>query len=176
MTDGRLTGFISGVGAAAADAVFGVIAALSVSAVTRILTEHHTVFRMAGGVFLIGIGVTTFRSRPPVDSIRPTRAAGLWMAFGSTMILTLMNPMTIVSFMGVFATLGITAKEGGPTAGAQLVLGVFLGSASWFFCLSTAASSLGERMSKGGLRTLNVVCGTLFVAFGLWQLLSLGHG
>jgi arginine exporter protein ArgO len=53
------------------------------------------------------------------------------------------------------------------------VAGVFLGSAVWWFILSTAAGWLGARLQSGGLRIVNVVSGAIIAAFGVWQLLAL---
>ncbi len=79
--------------------------------------------------------------------------------------------MTILSFFGVFAGLGVGLTGGVPAC--WLVLGVFLGSALWWILLSSAAGWLGQRLQRGGLRVLNFVSGGFITAFGLWQLLAL---
>src|SRR4051812_17010461 len=64
IADGHLAGFITGLGAAAADALFGLIAALGLTAVTSFLTGHAHAFHFSSGLFLLAFGIATIRSRP----------------------------------------------------------------------------------------------------------------
>jgi threonine/homoserine/homoserine lactone efflux protein len=64
LTNGRLTGFISGMGAAVADALYGALAAFGLSAVMNFLTGLHLVLHLGGSLFLIYLGITIARSRP----------------------------------------------------------------------------------------------------------------
>ena len=173
LANGRLVGFVSGLGAATADTLYGVVAALGLTAVTQVLIEHRVWLQLGGGVFLLCLGVTTLRSRPPVEEAKAARAANLSTAFGSTLALTLMNPMTILSFVGIFAALGVNGGSGGAAAAGLLVTGVFVGSATWWLVLSAAASRLGRGLQGGGLRALNVASGAVIAAFGVWQLIAL---
>src|SRR5881394_3231429 len=70
LTDGRLVGFVSGLGAATADAMFGIIAALGLTAVTHFLQAHHGAFQLGAAILLLYIGITTFRRQPPVQTLR----------------------------------------------------------------------------------------------------------
>jgi len=50
------------------------------------------------------------------------------------------------------------------------VLGVFLGSATWWVILSFTAGALRHRLQTRGLRFLNIFSGLIITAFGVWQL------
>jgi threonine/homoserine/homoserine lactone efflux protein len=176
LTDGRLVGFISGLGAATADALFGLVATLGLTAVTHAVMAHQEMFHLVAAVLLLYLGVTTFRAQPPAQTLRPEHASSRWMAYASTLMLTLMNPMTIVSFMGIFVALGIRVGGGGLLGGGLLVLGVFLGSATWFLFLSTGAAWVGQRLRHGGLRIVNIVSGLLIGGFGVWQVVEFLRG
>ena len=131
LTHGRLNGFLCGLGAATADAVYGVIAALGLSAITSFLLGTQTWLQLAGGLFLVWLGIRTMRA-PPAAAPRSTdtaAASALAAGYFSTLALTLTNPMTILSFIGIFAGLGAGATTGGLWPAGSLVLGVFLGSA-----------------------------------------------
>jgi threonine/homoserine/homoserine lactone efflux protein len=172
---GRVAGFVAGLGAATADAAYGAVAALSLSAVINALLQHQTWLRLGGGVFLVYLGVSTLRSTPPKSEMGGTRMAraNLWTSYVSTLGLTLMNPMTILSFVGIFSGLGINASQDGAGSAATLIAGVFLGSAAWWLLLSAAASWLGAQLERGGLRSVNVVSGLIIGGFGGWQLWTL---
>lgn len=64
LTNGMTIGFISGLGAATADAIYGSIAALGISAVAAFLLDYQSYLRIIGGVFLLYLGYTTFQSLP----------------------------------------------------------------------------------------------------------------
>ena len=168
--DGRLAGFVSGLGAATADALYGLVAAFSLTALTDFLLGYRTALQLLGGLFLLYLGITTFRARAPAPAAdRP--APNLLAAYFSTLVLTATSPVTILAFVGIFAGLGLTIPDA--FSALRLVLGVFLGSAAWWLILSTTASRLGRRLQSGGLRLLNVIAGSLLLAFALWQLTQL---
>jgi threonine/homoserine/homoserine lactone efflux protein len=170
LANGRLAGFVSGLGAATADALYGLVAALGVTAVMNALVEHRVWLQFGGGLFLLYLGVATFRAQPAAAKARTATASTLRAAYFSILALTLTNPMTILSFIGIFAGLGIGATAAGARPACWLVVGVFLGSAAWWLILSTAASWLGHRLHHGGLRALNLASGLIIAAFGVWQL------
>jgi len=172
LADGRLAGFVSGLGAATADALYGLVAALGVTAVMNVLVEHRVWLQLGGGLFLLYLGLATLRTKPAAET-RTTTAPNLQAAYFSILALTLANPMTILSFIGIFAGLGLGVSAGGAEPACRLVLGVFLGSAAWWLLLSTAAGWLGHHLRHGGLRALNIASGLIIAAFGGWQLAML---
>src|SRR5512143_860107 len=104
LSDGRLYGFVSGLGAATADACYGTIAALGLTIVSTFLVEQANWLRLLGGLYLCYLGLKTFRSRPADRAVEATtREHGLLGAYASTLFLTLTNPLTILSFLAVFA-------------------------------------------------------------------------
>ena len=64
LAGGRLAGLSTGLGAALADGCYGAIAALGLTAVTGALIGHQPWIRLAGGAFLLWLGVLTFRAKP----------------------------------------------------------------------------------------------------------------
>ena len=177
LADGRAAGFVSGLGAATADALFGIVAALGLTAVTNLLLAQQFWLRLGGGVFLVYLGIATLRAPGEANRAeappRGAKAGNLLGAYGSTLALTLANPMTILSFLGIFVGLGVGAADGGAFAAGWLVSGVFLGSAAWWLSLSAAAGWLGRRLEPGGLRAVNFASGLIIAAFGAWQLAAL---
>jgi threonine/homoserine/homoserine lactone efflux protein len=173
MLEGRLAGFVSGLGAATADAVYGVVAVLGLTAITSVLLEQRTWLQLGGGAFLVCLGLTKLRAGPPLEIAGSNvPAPNLGAAFVSTLALTLTNPMTILSFVGIFAGVGIGTSDRDTASGTLLVTGVFLGSASWWLLLSFTAGWLGARLQPGGLRLLHVFSGLTIAVFGVGQLVA----
>lgn len=173
--EGRTAGFVTGLGAATADAVYGLIAALGLSAVTHFLIDHRTAIQVLGGLFLIYLGLSMARTRPPERTAAPVHARTLAAAYASTFALTLANPATILAFIAIFAGLGISADAGSLAPASMLVTGVFFGSALWWLLLSTGANWLGSKLGTHRLHLINVVSGSVVALFGAWQLIAVAR-
>ena len=172
LAEGRATGFVSGLGAATADAIYGSIAAFGLTAISGMLTGQQVWLRLIGGAFLCYLGIRTVAAPPAAQSAAAT-GSGLFGAYASTFFLTLTNPMTILSFAAVFAGLGLASTSGGFTSAAVLVAGVFLGSAAWWFILSTTAGALRTKLDPARLRWVNRISGGIILLFGLVALASM---
>ena len=168
LAHGRATGFVSGLGAATADAIYGAIGAFGLTALSAFLLGPSTWLRAIGGVFLALLGARTFAARPVTAATSTGRTGRLAGAFASTFALTLTNPTTILSFLGVFAGLGLAFGAGGAAAVA-LVLGVFLGSAT----LALGVGVFRERLDATALRWINRLSGVVIAGFGVAALVSL---
>ena len=172
LADGRPVGFVSGLGAASADAVYGSVAAFGLTAISGALIAYQFGLRLVGGLFLLVLGVRTFAA--PVAE-RPATAGGRGLigAYASTFALTLTNPMTILSFAAVFAGLGIVATGRDYREAALLVGGVFTGSATWWLALSLGVGALRMRLGPSAFRWVNRLSGAVIFAFGVAVLASL---
>ncbi|MDR3574450.1 MAG: LysE family transporter [Anaerolineaceae bacterium] len=164
LTEGRLTGFVTGLGAATADAFYGSIAAFGLTIISGFLIGQAGWIRLLGGLFLACLGIKTLLSKP---TERPAQVGGMNLigAYSSTLLLTLTNPMTILSFAAIFAGLGAGLSGHGYGAAASIVLGVFTGSAVWWLLLSTGANLLRSRLTTALLRWVNRASGTIILIF-----------
>ena len=172
LANGRLAGFVSGIGAATADACYGAVAALGLTAVSSALIAHQGVVRLAGGVFLCYLGARTALTHPAMES-RTGAVRNLIGAFGSTLALTLTNPTTILSFAAVFAGLGLGSMTGDRESAVLMVCGVFLGSALWWLLLSAGVGFFRRAVTLQPLRWVNRFSGAMLLGFGVLSLLSL---
>jgi threonine/homoserine/homoserine lactone efflux protein len=171
LADGRLVGFVSGLGAATADALYGAVAALGLTAISSAIVDHLSTVRLVGGTFLCYLGVRTALSEPALEA-SPGATRGL-AAYGSTLALTLTNPTTILSFAAVFAGLGLGTTAGDRGSAVLMVCGVFLGSALWWLLLSGAVGFFRRALTLERLRWVNRLSGALLTGFGVLSLLSL---
>lgn len=161
-----------GLGAATADAIYGLIAALGLTTVTQLLLEHRSTVQLVGGAFLVFLGVKLALARPASAAADAGSRGSHHGAYATTFLLTMANPATILSFLGIFAGIGITIDRSGSAAAVWLVTGVFLGSAFWWVLLSAGASWLGAKLHPERLRLINILSGLAIAAFGIWQVVT----
>jgi threonine/homoserine/homoserine lactone efflux protein len=169
---GRLAGFCAGLGAAVADTIFAAVGALAISLVGNVLSMEQSWFKLGAGIFLIVFGLYLARKPANVPENGKEVQPGLLAEFGVTLLLTLANPSTILSFAAVFA--GVTAGGGyALETMPALILGVFIGAAAWWLTLGQIVGLIRHKISQKGLVLINRGAGLALVAFGIFNLAQL---
>ncbi len=171
LTRGRISGLVSGIGAATADGLYGAVAGFGLTLLSNFLFKHSVVLRLMGGAFLCHLGVRIFLSKPREKTTKGSED-GLLRDYISALFLTLTNPLTILSFAAIFAASGVVVVPGEYYGTAMLVLGVFSGSSLWWLILSGAVSFFHGKLDSGGIMVLNKISGALIAAFGVMIFVS----
>ena len=171
---GFTEGIVSGLGAAAADTLYGAIVGFGLATLHEILLKMQMLLSILGGIFLIYLGIKTIFAKPATQSSDTAAGKGLAGAFLSTFFLTLSNPLTILAFAAVVAALGLETGVDYATA-TSFVTGVFIGSAGWYVGLSALVSQLRTQMNEGMFRLINQISGIIILAFAVYILWSAGY-
>jgi threonine/homoserine/homoserine lactone efflux protein len=169
-TGGPRMGLVTGLGAATADAFYGAVAAFGLTSVSGLLEGQRFWLQLAGGIFLLFLGIRAWRVKPS-DGSAPAGNPGLPAAYASTFLLTLANPATILSFAAVFAGFGL-ANGSGYLQAAAIVAGVFFGSALWWLILSQGVGWFSARLKPDWTLGINRISGAVLTAFGVAALLG----
>lgn len=173
LTRGHVYGLITGLGIATADGTYGSIAAFGLTAISTFLVQEEIWIRAIGGAFLLYLGIRTIMSKPAEKAAMAAKARNLPGAYASILLLTLTNPLTILSFAAIFAGIGVSGGKGGYLAATLVVMGVFLGSATWWLILTSGVSLLRKKITPRWLVWLNRISGAVLVIFGIVALISL---
>jgi len=173
LQNGRLSGFFTGLGAATADGLYGAVAAFGLTWVSGFLTQYSLAIQTVGILFLVYLGITTFIQKPSEKAKTDRPGGQLFNDYFVTIGLTLTNPTTILSFMAVFAGMGIGLSQGDYVDAGIMVVGVFLGSALWWLILSHSVGLLGKRLNDGLLKGANKLSGIILLVFALVIALNL---
>ena len=137
---GRLSGFVSGLGAAVADAFYGAVAAYGLVMISRFLIDRQFVLRLIGVIFLLYFGFKSYYSKArEVNFEEKESGTNIFTDFISTFFLTITNPMSIIAFSILFTGVGFGFRGSSNLTATLLVVGVFLGSALCWFLLSFGA-------------------------------------
>jgi threonine/homoserine/homoserine lactone efflux protein len=184
---GAAIGLATGLGAATADAVYGAVVAFGLMQVAVTLSEQDTVLRIVGGLALCLIGMRSLfladrrqqefaakeaGSKPARTFAKLQAGRGFTGSFGSSFILTLANPATILGFLAFFAAVGWARDLENHAGATVLVVGVFLGSGIWWLGLAAATALLSSRMGDQQRVWIQRLSGMVILGFGVFALLS----
>jgi len=177
LTQGRLTGLLSGLGVATADGFYAFIATFGVAALTAAFVAGRRPLAVVGGAVLVLLGARILLERrsPAAQPASSPSGRGLARAYVSTLGLTITNPATIVSFAALAATLGL-GTGGSLALPALVVVGVLLGSAAWWVVLVIGASALRARLTPAVVAWIGTVSGLAIAVLGILAVLSAFSG
>jgi threonine/homoserine/homoserine lactone efflux protein len=172
LSDGRLAGFVLGLGAATADMLYGAVAAFGLSIISSLLISERLWIHLIGAGFLCWLGVKTILTRPSAAPKAELARTNLVGSYVTTLLLTLTNPTTILSFIAIFAGIGVVGPGGEPAA-ALTVLGILCGSALWWLILSGIVNMIRAKFTSRMMRLVNYLSGAILLAFAAYALLTL---
>ncbi len=173
LVNGLRSGLATGLGAAVADALYGAVAAFGLTFIGGFLAKASILMQVVGGGFLLFLGFKIFMQRPKStdfvsnETKKIHNVKELLIDFCSTFILTLTNPATILSFIAIFAGLGLVEEEKVDYEHSSMMVGgVFLGSLIWWCILSGGVGVFRHKLDRRGLRAINMLSGMIIGGFG----------
>ncbi|MFB3147442.1 MAG: LysE family translocator [Thermodesulfobacteriota bacterium] len=172
MSNGRLSGILSGIGAAVGDSIFAVIAVFGLTFISGFLNEKEAWFRIAGGIILLYFGLRVYLSKPQ-DYSNQDNEVNHFGIFGSALLLTISNPLVILSIIAVFAVLGIVNPTSSYPSTALLILGVFSGAVFLWIITCNILFNYRKRMGQKGVLLVNRITGLFILACSGYAFLSL---
>jgi len=140
LSAGRLNGFLSGLGASTAHALFASIAAFGLTFISNVLAQQQFWLRLIGGLLSVILGSGLFarlpKSNPIAGKLKPCRRLPIHVRPDP------LNPITGLYFVAVFPSFGGIGSTADIASAISVVLGVFAGSTLWWLMLSIASASL----------------------------------
>lgn len=171
LAQGWTAGFITGLGAASADALYGSVAGFGLTWIFTLLLDWRQELRLTGGLLLLWLGGRLLIAAPAAAGAVPP-ATGWLGNYTSTFFLTLTNPVTILAFIGIFAGLGLAETNQDYGAAGLLVSGVLLGSLLWWLLLACGVNRLRHRLTSVTRRWISQASGLVIALFGVLALLA----
>lgn len=172
LLQGRNSGFVSGIGAAAADSSFAFIAGFGLSFIAKFFEDQRFYIMLAGAAVLIFLGFRLFFTNTikQVRRYKNMHKSNPFSDFFSVFGLTLSNPVTILFFGLVFTSLGLVKDNLFHTL--TIVGGVFLGACTWWFILVSLVSAFRNLFKLRVIFWINKAAGILIVCFGIFACIN----
>ncbi len=165
LNDGAFVGLLCGLGAITADCLYALIAVAGLTIIAHYLLAYQSLIVLLGGLFLIYLGITTYiRHIEPLNENVIT-TSGKFHAWFSTFLLTLTNPVTIISYTVIFGGLDVASNT--LASSLALVFGVIIGALLVVVCLLGTLTYFRRQISLHTLSLINKVAGVLLTCFGI---------
>lgn len=173
---GHLSGFMTGMGVAAADTIFAIIAGLSMSFIISFINEKAFYIKLVAGVLVAAIGLKLFLSNPAWElrrksreTLKETHLQDFFSVFG----MALANPFSIFIFLALFPGMDISFAGPQRIIPLIIVLGVFTGASAWWFIFSYTVSRFSRSLSIRKVVIMSRATGFIIIAIGISVLLTL---
>ncbi|NOY38182.1 MAG: LysE family translocator [Chlorobi bacterium] len=169
MNHGRWAGFRSGLGITTADLIFASVAAIGLSVVIAFIDERKLLFQISGGLVVLALGLKIFFTSPRklVRSNRNKKGPKLFEDYFSVLLLTLSNPLTILFYLALFASLKSSDQWNFFQGPVLLILGIGLGASGWWLFLTSLLSRFRKKIRFQKIFWFNKLAGALIMIFGL---------
>lgn len=178
LSKNRQSGFVSGMGAAAADTIFAILAYFFITIISSIIDNHLQILKILGGICVVIVGVNIFLKNPIVQ-IRRNRAgkSNLWQDFVSVFGLTLTNPAFIIWLLVIFSAFNVSTAEGEITfskvrTGFTMITGFFCGATLWWLLLTSVISLFRKKFRPRHLLWINRIAGVMITVLGASAIIS----
>jgi threonine/homoserine/homoserine lactone efflux protein len=164
---GKLSGFLSGMGAASADTIFAAIAGFSLSFIISFIEERQIIFQAIGGIIVFGLGIKIFYTNPVRQLRRHKRKQkNLLEDYLSVLLVTITNPLAVFLFIALFASLGVVVEGPNITLSLVATSGVFLGALLWWYILTTLVDTFRNKFRLKQLWWINKLSGAVIFSLG----------
>ncbi|MEK6221669.1 MAG: LysE family translocator, partial [Chloroflexota bacterium] len=176
LTRGWRAGLASGLGVALADSMFGLAGGLGFSVLASSFGDSLNLLRILGAVVLVYLGIRIMTARNVLtdngkapDTIKTNN--GLLSDFGSMLLLTFANPLTVLSFAALYTSIGAESLGLGHNTAWYFAASIFVGSGLWWLVLVAGISILQRRLNPAVFLWVNRVSGAVIFGLGLQSLI-----
>lgn len=164
---GKLSGFLSGMGAASADTIFAAIAGFSLSFIISFIQEQQVIFQAIGGLIVFGLGIKIFYTNPVRQLRRHKRKQNNLMEdYLSVLLVTITNPLAVFLFIALFASLGVVVEGENILLSLVATSGVFIGAMLWWYILTTLVNIFRNKFRLKQLWWINKLSGAVIFTLG----------
>ena len=172
LTRGWSIGFATSFGASLTEGFYGFVATGGLSFISTFLTTYISPVKIISGIALILLAAYEIKTANKVSTTEvKMKSRGFFQTMFFVAFLTLGSPMTIVLFVGIFATMSGTSLT--PQEMAVTVFGIFMGSVLWAFILSGTVATIRHKLSKQWMARVKIISGLIIGGFGAYNIIGL---
>ncbi len=170
------SGIFSGVGVAAADTMYSIIAGFGLSIIINLIRTYELYFKVVGLVTLICLGIYIFRSNHPKQIQESQKySSSHFHDFLTTFLFTISNPLSVLVFVAIFSSYSIVFQFSHPLDALLTITGIFVGASLWWISLTGIAAIFRHKVNINSLYFFNRIIGlgVIVVAIALFIYLQI---
>ena len=170
---GKSSGYSTGLGASAADLIYGIIAIYGLTAISGQLLVNQPVLRLAGGLCIVFIGMRMMVKKVSTEeNVVVTHETNI-KDFISTFFITLSNPITMIAFIAALSNINHLFDRIDFFQSTLIVFGIFSGSMLWWIILVNIALHFKQYLNDVYLKRINMVSGFFILSIGLFLIITI---
>jgi len=165
------SGFLSGLGIAASDALYAIIAGFSLTIIINFIESYEIYFKILGASMVVLLGLYIFLSNPAKDIQKFQRKGTSYVQdFLTAFLLTVTNPLSVFVFIAIFTSYSLVLQLSQLFEALLIIGGIFLGGATWWFILTGLANLFKHKLTIDTLWWANKIIGlgVILIAVGLF--------
>ncbi len=165
------SGFLSGLGIAASDVIYAIIAGFSLTIIINFIRSYEVYFKIFGASMVVILGLYIFMSNPAKDIQKFRRKGTSYIQdFLTAFLLTVTNPLSALVFIAIFTSYSLVLQLSQLFEALLIIGGIFLGCATWWFILTGLANLFKHKLTIDTLWWANKIIGlgVILIAVGLF--------
>ncbi|MBP8851143.1 MAG: LysE family transporter [Breznakibacter sp.] len=168
LSRGRMSGFVSGMGAALSDLVYAAFAVFSLSLVVGFVEDKILYIQILGVIIMVFMGLRIYFSNPAVQLRKQNnQKTKLLQDFISTFLYTIANPLVVFFFVTLFAAFNVVESTHTFLNQIIVIVGVYIGACSWWFILTSVVNLFRSKINLRRLYLINRIAGATIVVLGV---------
>ncbi len=168
------SGFLSGLGIAASDVIYAIVAGFSLTIIINFITTYEIYFKILGASMVVLLGLYIFMSNPAKDIQKFQRKGTSYLQdFFTAFLLTVTNPLSVFVFIAIFTSYSLVLQLSQLFEALLIIGGIFVGGATWWFILTGLAHLFRHKLTINTLWWANKIIGlsVILIAVGLFMFL-----
>ncbi len=176
LVNGYRRGFAAALGLVTTDLFYSVVVCFGIGFIENFLLHYNLLFRFACGIALLGIGISGWKT---YQIETKSRAKNNITAYLETFLLSVSNPIVLVSSTILFSTFGGPVLIFARASKILFVVGIVGGSLIWNGAFLKLLDVLNKKNKIISVTTINKVCAVVIATTGAFifgtSLVKIGH-
>lgn len=173
LNKGRKVGFITGLGAATSDLIYGLLTGFCISIVVDFIESYQVPLQLGGSCILLGFGYFLYTQNPTRNIQKPEEDKDSnTQNYLTAFFLTLSNPFILFLYIALFARFSFAAHDNNWLHIIVGYLSIFLGATMWWTILTYFIDKIRSRFNLRSLHIVNRLIGSAVIVMSLVGLAS----
>lgn len=175
ISQGRKYGFTASLGSSTADAIFSTVVALGIKIISETIKQNQNIINVVTAVFLALIGAKIFFMNPSENKGEEEKVVttSLLLTYLKVLALTLLNPVSILLFIALFAHLNLSADIHNSKDIVKLILSIFCGSAGMWYITTAIVALFSKNMTERNIWMVEKIVGIVIMFISVMAVIKI---